>query len=181
MFEEIIPLRKNLQLRWPFNAGITERLTDCLVSWLYNWPINWLTGLLAFLTHWPGMNGWLVVILTDGKTCVRRFQLIGSLNGRQKGCVCIEWFRSGLTIQETGTIDAPSLRWSHIINPDLDCPKGMHSKMLNDTLTDWQIASEWLSNRETEDCWLFIFCFLYSEIITRKFHWHFELLNNLLL
>ena len=171
------------------NAGITEWLTDCLVSWLSNWPINWLTGLLAFPTDWSWLNDWLVVLLTDEKTCVtllktHRLQLIGSLNGGQEGCVCIEWSRSQLTIQdhclhETGTIDTPSFKWPQIVNPNLDRPKKMHSKMLNDTLTDWQMASEWLSKRKTVDCWLFIFFFLHSEIITRKFHWHFE--YNLLL
>ena len=167
VFEEITPPEKKSSVESLSNAQITEQLTDCLVSWLSHWPINWLTGLLAFLTHWPRMNDWLVVMLTDGKTSVtllqtRRLQLMGSLKGRQEWCVYIEWSRSRLTIQdhrlqETGTIDTPSFKWPQIINPDLDCRKGLHSKMLNDTLTDWQIASKWLSKTRTVDYLFFVF------------------------
>ena len=186
VFEEIIPLGKSsvesLFKKW-------NHWANDLVSLPSHWPINWLTGFLAFLTHWSRMNDWLAVMLTDGKTSVtllqtHRLQLMESLKGRQEGCVCIEWSRSRLTIQyhwlqETGTIDTPSFKWPQIRNTDLDHPRGMHSKMLNDTLTDWHIASKWLSKRKTVDCWLFSIFFLQSEIITRKFHWHFE--YNLLL
>ena len=168
-----------------------ESLSDWLTVWYPDCPTDPLADGLAYWPFWPTDLDWMTDWLLRWQMglCVtllqtHRLQLIGSLNGGQEGCVCIEWSRSQLTIQdhclhETGTIDTPSFKWPQIVNPNLDRPKEMHSKMLNDTLTDWQMASEWLSKRKTVDCWLFIIFFLHSEIITRKFHWHFE--YNLLL
>ena len=97
--------------------------TDPSTDWLAYWPFrltdhDWMTD---WLFCWQmGRPVWLFYRL--------RLELIGSLNGGQEGCVCIEWSRSQLTIQdhciqETGTIDTPSFKWPQIINTNLDRPK----------------------------------------------------------
>ena len=126
------PEKKNLQLSHflileSLSKWLTVRYPDC--------PTDPSTDLLAYWPFWPTDLDWMTDWLLHWQMglCVtllqtHRLQLIRSLNGRQEGCVCIEWSRSQLTIQdhclhETGTIDTPSFKWPQIINPNLDRPK----------------------------------------------------------
>ena len=128
-----------------------ESLSDWLTVWYPDCPTDPLADWLAYWPFWPTDLDWMTDWLLRWQMglCVtllqtHRLQLIGSLNGGQEGCVCIEWSRSQLTIQdhclhETGTIDTPSFKWPQIINPNLDRPK-------KNALQDVKWHIDWLTD-----------------------------------